>query len=548
MAVRAEALPEESESPACSFVAASVLAGAETAEPSAEDSAPTEEAPCDGGPKPAEPSAKVSAPTEEALCDGGPKTLEMSTEGMAVLEELQEGVQEQPGPALLPEQLSMDCVLAALSEHMESEEMLVDDHEGDCKTVLVDGYEEDCGCAPLEVTVFKQETVEEPLPVPSLLMAVKEDLEALESSTEPLTGASGSLTEALPEASMQQGQWASSTPHSYGDWHWTRTYSGSSPQEAPASVQPPSCVDWSSCRWWTPQVSEVLRALADVYLSGLSCGKLIDFGQLFAKVQSGEVCIANYYSSKLFFDISQELHLPEEQVQALGVRRSLPALSSMQQADLFGLFQQLLPDQYVEECLPSGDLTKARWLCYEVIESSERPSEKDLRKVFESMSTYYKISCYLRKQPCMGIPHAVVALLLLKRKLSRREVEETVLSHKAFFEERLPYVSELSRFDLEALKERRFDYVSGKMSLAWLDCLWGKIREKLVQEKSLGADQSLPECSVYDLERLRRTGLYPELERRCRLLKQEARSSRLPHEEARRQRRKLMGQLPHFQH
>lgn len=544
MAMRTEALPEESESPACSFVAASVLAEAEDVEPCAKVSAPTEEAPCDEEPKAVEPCAEVSAPTEEAPCDVEPKTVEISTDGMAALEEPQ--AQEQPGPELLLEQQSMECVLAVLSKQMESEEVLVDGHEGDCEPVLVDGYEEDCGCGPLEVTLFKQEAVEEPPSVSSLLMAVKEDLEALEGSTEHLTGASGFSTEAIPEASMQQGQWA--TPHSYGDWQGTWTYSASSPQEFSASVQPPSCVDWNSCRWWTPQVSEVLRALADVYLSGLSCGKLIDFGQLFSKVQSGEVCIANYYSSKLFFDISRELHLPEEQVQALGVRRSLPALSSMQQADLFGLFQQLLPDQYVEECLPSGDLSKARWLCYEVIESSERPSEKDVRKVFESMSTYYKISCFLRKQPCMGIPHAVVALLLLKRKLSRREVEETVLSHKAFFEERLPYVSELSRFDLEALKERRFDYVSGKMSLAWLDCLWGKIREKLVQEKSSGADQSLPECSVYDLERLRRTGLYPELERRCLRLKQEARSSRLPHEEARRQRRKLMGQLPHFQY
>jgi hypothetical protein len=475
-------------------------------------------------------------------------------------EDLQQGPQ-QFDEDLLPDQQAMEDALAVLASHADSEclePVLQDGYEEDCGAALEDGYEEDCekpqvivlgreDCSPLLVTVLKQEALEEGAPA-ALLEAVKEDPEE-QGGAQDLPDSSGAATESAPE--QLQHDAPAATPWSYGQWGASESQPHGSWQGAPASspqglAEAAPASYGASLWWWTPQVSEVLSALRDVYLSGLACGKLIDFRQLFSKVQNGEVCIAGYYSSKLFVEICQELCLPKEQVTALGVKSSLPVLSSIQQSDLFALFEELLPSQYVEEGLPSRDLSEARWLCYEIVESTERPSEKDICKVFQAMQAYYKISCFLKKQPCMGIPHEVVRSLLCGRKLSRREVDETVHSLKAFFETRLPYVSELSRYDLEALKERRLCYVSGRLSLQWLYGVWGKIREKLAKEdQSPGAEQSLPECCVYDLERLRRTGLYPELDRRSRLRKAEARSSMLPHEEARKKRMKLSGQWSH---
>jgi hypothetical protein len=323
-------------------------------------------------------------------------------------------------------------------------------------------------------------------------------------------------------SSSQVGYWgAQSQPHEY----YGSFYDGSSAHPGYSMA---------------PEVTDALHAFRDLFVSGLNCGRHIDYKQLFLKVTTGEVCLSEYYSSKLE-EVRQELRLTSNQLVDLGLRKAVPALTSRPQEDLFDLFQRLIPASYVEECLPLEEVTKARWLCYEIVESTEVPAERDIREVWRAMTTYYKVSCFLKKAPCMGIPHEVVGSILSGRKLTKGQVETAAFAHKAFFKHR-PYIPELSRYALEQLKDRRFKYVSGKINEQWWESLTANVQQAYLQDQNPGRKAFVGEC-VHDIERfLMHKDVYPEISRKVQRDKTEARGLRLYHEESELKKLRLSGQ------
>ena len=439
--------------------------------------------------------------------------------------------------------------------------------------VSTDDYE---ACPLLQVIVFPRAEKESPQEVGSLLTAFKEEpagqeTDATEVSSavqtvaeEQLLSASGEAAEtwshaySFQDSSSQQhaascgltescypwaGNWASQNqpPDSLQDG--SSSYAGYWGAQSQAYEYDGSLYDGSSAQAGyssVPEATDALHALRDLFVSGLNCGRHIDYKQLFSKVRTGEVCVSEYYSSKLE-EVRQELHLTTSQLGDLGLKKAVPALTSLPREDLFDLFQQLIPAAYVEECLPMEDVTKARWLCYEIVESTAVPSERDIRKVWQAMTAYYKVSCFLNKAPCMGISHEVVGAILTGRKLTKGQVETAALAHKAFFKHR-PYIPELPRHALEQLKDSRFSYVSGKMSEQWWESLTAKVKQAYLQEQGPGRKSSVGEC-VHDIERfLKHKDAYPDISRKVQRDKAEARGLRLSHEESELKRLRLSQQ------